>query len=389
MIQVSHALDPFRQEEIRRTIVAWYRAGHRDLPWRRTRDPYRIWLSEAMCQQTRVETAIPYYERFLALFPTVADLAAAELDSVLAAWAGLGYYSRARNLHATASEVVRRYEGTFPDTVEALMALPGIGRYTAGAVASIAFGHPAPIVDGNARRVLCRLFALEGDPSRPPLDGLLWEVAAALVPASAAGDFNQGMMELGARICTPRSPSCHTCPVAARCEALRLGRVGAIPPVRGRPPAREVERVGLAVRDPRGALLMARRPPRGLLGGLWELPGGEVGAGESPTEAAARLAEGSLALGAGVLVARGPVEHRFTHLRMVLWVLETRGAGSLAPSPFAEYDAVEFLGPAERAALGLSALALRSLHLLGEPDGHERTRAPGPPRARRGRGGGP
>ncbi|MCK6526905.1 A/G-specific adenine glycosylase [Myxococcota bacterium] len=379
MRHVSHAPDPILQAEIGRYIVAWYRAGHRDLPWRRTTDPYRIWLSEAMCQQTRVETAIPYYERFLALFPTVADLAAADLDSVLAAWAGLGYYSRARNLHAAASEVVRRHAGVFPDTVEALMALPGIGRYTAGAVASIAFGRPAPIVDGNVRRVLCRLFALEGDPSRPPLDGILWEVAAALVPTDAPGDFNQGLMELGARTCAPRSPACGACPVAARCGALRLGRVAEIPSARARPPAREVERVGLAVRDASGALLMARRAPRGLLGGLWELPGGDLEAGEAPPEAAARLAEGSLALAGGALEARGRVEHRFTHLRMVLWVLEAPAARGVAPSPFGGYDALAFLGPPARGAVALSALALRSLHLLGEPDGHERARRTGPP----------
>jgi len=195
-------------KSIRRALLDWYRANRRDLPWRRTRDPYAIWISETMLQQTRVETVIPYYERFLERFPDVAALADAESDDVLGAWAGLGYYSRARNLQAAARQIAERHGGRVPDDVEALRALPGIGRYTAGALASIAFDRPEPIVDGNVARVLARVKGIREDVKQPAVVKRLWEEAARLARGPAPGDLNQALMELGATVCVPGEPRC-------------------------------------------------------------------------------------------------------------------------------------------------------------------------------------
>ena len=199
--------------EVRGALLGWYRRHKRDLPWRRTRDPYAIWLSETMLQQTRVETVIPYYERFLARFPSVQALAEAAPDEVSKLWSGLGYYSRARNLHAAARKVVDGYGGELPSDVAALQELPGIGRYTAGAVASIAFDRAAPIVDGNVARVLARLLDLRDDVSAPATQQRLWAEAEALARGPKPGDLNQSLMELGALICTPRAPKCLLCPL--------------------------------------------------------------------------------------------------------------------------------------------------------------------------------
>ncbi|HSG04908.1 MAG TPA: A/G-specific adenine glycosylase, partial [Nitrospiria bacterium] len=198
---------------LRKHLLAWYRKSRRDLPWRRTRDPYHILVSEIMLQQTQVDTVIPYYHRFLKAFPTVSKLSRAPERKVLKLWEGLGYYSRARNLHRAAKEVHSGFEGKVPDTLEKLESLPGIGRYTAGAVASIAFDRRTPIVDGNVKRVLCRLFAIEDDPAATSVKNRLWELAESLVPGKSPGDFNQALMEFGATLCRPRNPSCGECPV--------------------------------------------------------------------------------------------------------------------------------------------------------------------------------
>ena len=221
---------------VRRALLAWYRANRRELPWRATRDPYAIWVSEAMLQQTRVETAIPYYERFLERFPDVAALASADLDDVLGAWAGLGYYSRARNLHAAARLVAERHGGEVPDDVEQLRALPGVGRYTAGAIASIAFDRPEPVVDGNAARVLTRLHDIREDVRSARVARRLWEESAALVRGPQPGLLNQALMELGARVCTPRAPRCPTCPLLRHCAAYRAGDPESLPVAAGPAP---------------------------------------------------------------------------------------------------------------------------------------------------------
>ena len=205
-----------RRDAVRRRLLAWYATTRRDLPWRRTADPYRIWLSEAMLQQTRVETVIPYYERFLSRFPTPRALACADEQDVLRAWAGLGYYARARNLKRAAELIVRDHDGRIPSEPDALSSLPGVGRYTVGAITSIAFGKRAPVVDGNVSRVLSRLEAV-----RAPASAWLWDLAGRLVPPDAPGDFNQAVMELGATVCTPRAPSCPRCPLASSCTVSR------------------------------------------------------------------------------------------------------------------------------------------------------------------------
>lgn len=245
-------------------LSAWFVREKRDLPWRRTRDPYRIWISEAMLQQTRVETAIPYYLRFLETFPTVGALAGASEDAVLAAWSGLGYYRRARALRAAAQAVVERHAGSFPEEIEPLLELPGIGPYTAGAVASIAFGRREALVDGNVRRVLSRVF---GEPDEARIGSL----ARDLVPASDPGTWNQALMELGALVCTPREPRCERCPISGRCVARKEGRIAELPVPKARPSTIRVDVVVLAAsRD--GRWLLERRPPAGRMAGMWQMP---------------------------------------------------------------------------------------------------------------------
>ncbi len=259
------------QEKFRRNLVHWYQRHHRKLPWRATRDPYKIWVSEIMLQQTRVDVVRNYYKRWLHAFPTVHSLANAPYPRVLKLWEGLGYYSRARNLHQAAKLVVREHRGTLPATVEELMSLPGIGRYTAGAVASIAFHQRAPLVDGNVARVFARVFGVERDVTKPATQKTLWEMAGAIIPQKDPGTFNQALMELGALICTPANPRCNLCPMRGVCVARTMGRQDVLP---NRGPRRTHVRI---VHDTawvrRGnKFLLQRRPAKGLLAGMWELP---------------------------------------------------------------------------------------------------------------------
>ena len=265
---------------LRRSLLAWYRAGRRDLPWRRTCDPYRIWISEIMLQQTTVGAVVPYYRRFVRAFPTVGALAAARLDDVLAAWSGLGYYRRARHLHQAARVVVERHGGRFPRRLADALALPGIGRYTAGAVLSIAFSERLPVVDGNVARVLSRLLLLRGRQSAAHR-GRLWSAAAELAAETASpGDWNQALMELGATLCAPRDPACGECPVARRCAARAAGLEGRIPPPRrARRPVHVRSAVALVSR--RGRFLLRRRTDAALpMRGLWEFPAAHPGGGD-------------------------------------------------------------------------------------------------------------
>jgi A/G-specific adenine glycosylase len=308
---------------LRGQLLRWYRAHRRDLPWRRSSDPYAIWISESMLQQTRVDTVIPYYERFVARFPDAQALARANLDEVLEQWTGLGYYSRARNLHRAAQVLVREYDGQLPDDPEALRALPGVGRYTAGAVASIAFDRPEPVVDGNVARVLARLRDIREDVASAPVVRRLWEEAAALAAGPDPGDLNQALMELGATVCTPRRPRCSDCPVARRCAALRTGDPEALPVKTRKTPPRPIAAVAGRV-ERRGRLLAVQRPPEGLLGGLWELPGGELLAGEDPASAMVRSLRERTGLAVPGVDALGEVEHVFTHLRLTLHVFRCK-----------------------------------------------------------------
>ncbi len=299
-------------------MLDWYDAERRDLPWRRTRDPYRIWVAEVMLVQTQVDTVIPYYERFVERFPDPRALAAADLDEVLKLWEGLGYYARARNLHNAARILVERYAGKLPSDETRLRTLPGIGPYVAAALASIAFDRPVAAVDGNLRRVLSRVYDL---PS--PSAKALRELAGPIV-AQRPGDVNQALMDLGSRVCTPRAPRCGDCPVAKLCRARARGTIDARP---GRRPRRARPHydiaAGLVWREG-GELLIAKRPADGLLGGLWEFPGGKCEPGE-PLEAALVREIGEEL---GIEVEPGPkiaaVEHAYSHFAITLHAFHCR-----------------------------------------------------------------
>jgi A/G-specific adenine glycosylase len=263
---------PSRGDPPAANLVTWYRRHRRDLPWRHTRDPYAIWIAEIMLQQTTVQVVLPYYDRFLQRFHNVGSLARARVSSVLAAWSGLGYYRRARHLHAAARRIRDVHEGQFPTRFEDVLALPGVGRYTAGAIASIAFGQQRPILDGNVARVMSRHLGLRGDPRTAANTRRLWSAATSLVEASAApGDLNQALMELGATLCTPAAPGCARCPIAVSCAARRSGRQLEIPPPRRRRQQIMVP-VRLALIERCGRILLRRRDGTGLLDGMWELP---------------------------------------------------------------------------------------------------------------------
>jgi A/G-specific adenine glycosylase len=295
--------------EIRRSLLEHYDWNRRELPWRGEIDPYRVWVSEVMLQQTRVEAVIPYYRRWMERFPDVNAVALAHEDDVLGLWEGLGYYSRARNLHRAARVIQGRHGGELPRAFSELRQLPGFGNYTAGAVASIAFGAPEPAVDGNARRVLSRVFDLERPSARE-----LTARASELVDPARPGDFNQALMDLGATVCTPRSPRCGACPLRLHCAALANGTVGARPSPRARRPSPERTFAVAVIVDAHQRALLQRRPRRGLLGGLWAFPESEIGEGDVPVETARERAAalGIRSTEGEVLAA---VRHAFTHFR--------------------------------------------------------------------------
>ncbi|NOY52607.1 MAG: A/G-specific adenine glycosylase [Deltaproteobacteria bacterium] len=257
--------------KIRSALLRWYKTCGRDLPWRRTRDPYRIWVSEVMLQQTRVETVIDYYHCFLEAFPAVTALAVADLEAVLKIWEGMGYYARARNLHRGAQAVVEKWDGELPRNLPDLLRVPGIGRSTAGAILSLAFEIPTPVLDGNVKRVVARLFALRGDLKRPALEKKLWRYSELLTPKGRVHHYTQAVMDLGAILCTPRRPNCPHCPLQNECRAFRLQLQEKIPaPSKKR--SLPHHHVALGVIRKRGRILIYRRPVEGLLGGLWGFP---------------------------------------------------------------------------------------------------------------------
>ncbi len=307
-------------------IAAWQsRHGRSTLPWQGTCDPYRIWLSEVMLQQTRVETVIPYYERFLARYPTVEALARAPIDHVLALWSGLGYYARARNLHAAARAVHECHEGRFPSDFEALVALPGVGRSTAGAIAAFAGGERRAILDANARRVIARHAGIAGDASSAAVLAALWGEAEARLPRRGIERYTQGLMDLGTGPCAQRDPQCLLCPVSADCVARLSGRIEEIPGRRRRapPPRRRIAMlVVLSGRD----VLLEKRPPSGIWGGMWSLP--EIEADAKPAAALAR----EWGLRAAEVHALAPFEHAFTHftLEVTPWRVRAQRATRLA-----------------------------------------------------------
>jgi A/G-specific adenine glycosylase len=344
-------------------LLDWYAGAARDLPWRRTRDPYAIWVSEVMLQQTRVETVIPYYLRFLERFPTPSALAAASLDDVLSLWAGLGYYRRARTLWHAAREVTDRYGGRVPDDEEAMRSLSGVGPYTTGAVLSIAYGRPLPVVDGNVIRVLGRIFALEGDLRSGAGARAVWARAASLVVSDRPGDFNQALMELGSLVCTPAAPRCPDCPVKTECQAWARGETERYPEPAVQRPTKVVR--GHALVSRRGdRVLLGRRRDEGLFGGLWEPPTVLEG-----TRPGARRALSELGLDLSGLRLRhvGDVRHVLTHRVLSIAVLEAPGALALPrrAGGGAGSEPTTYLrfcyAPVDGSKLGLSTLARRVL----------------------------
>ena len=314
-----------RLKAIQKALAAWYRRHGRDLPWRRTRDPYAIWVAEIMLQQTQVATVGPYYRRFLRRFPNATRLARAPLDHVLKAWEGLGYYGRARNMHRAAKEMVRRFGGRLPETHAALLSLPGIGRYTAGAVASIAFGLDEPVLDGNVERVLCRAFCIRRNPKESATRKRLWRLARQLIPPDRASEMNQALMDLGATVCTPRRPGCPRCPLRRACAARQRGAEESVPVKVRRKPVPHWD-VPVAVIRKRGRVLIAQRRPEGLLGGLWEFPGGKQEADESLEACLVREVREELGIGIEVVRALATARHAYTHFRVTLHAFECRHA---------------------------------------------------------------
>jgi A/G-specific adenine glycosylase len=305
-------LAPFAEQ-----LLDWYARSARKLPWRESSTPYSVWIAEIMLQQTRVETAIPYYQRWMERFPDIRALAEVGEQEVLSAWEGLGYYSRARNLHRAARIVMVEYGGCLPGEAAQLRKLPGVGRYTAGAIASIAFGRDEPALDGNIRRVLARVFNVEHPAHSPAGESRLWELAAQNLPSGRAGDYNQALMDLGARICTPRQPDCPACPLSLLCQANLLG-IQAERPVLGRRLPVPHYTVTAAVIRRGEKVLITQRPAGGLLGGLWEFPGGKLEPGEELAFCLRREILEELGVDVTVGEALGVYRHAYTHFRVTL-----------------------------------------------------------------------
>jgi A/G-specific adenine glycosylase len=316
--------DPVAIADFRTGLLNWYRDHKRQTLWRDSSDPYHIWISEIMLQQTRVDQMGAYFERFIAAFPTVESLAAASGDEVLKVWEGLGYYARARNMHKAAKRITFELAGQIPDTYDGLIDLPGVGEYTAAAVSSIAFDRDHPVLDGNVIRVLCRLLRIEADPRRVQTKTELIAAGEALLLRGQAGDFNQAMMELGARVCTPKKPSCLACPVGNSCRArAELDDPTSLPckvPKKHKPHYQ----VAAGIISKGNQLLIAQRPAKGMLGGLWEFPGGKQEEGETLEECIVREIREELGIEIEVVERLTSVEHAFSHFSITLHAMAAR-----------------------------------------------------------------
>ncbi len=350
-----------RKAAFRRRMLTWYRREARELSFRGETDPYKVWVSEIILQQTQVDQGTPYIDRFLSTFPTVDRLARADLDDVLKLWEGLGYYSRARNLHKAAKRIINEMEGRLPSTAGEWERLPGVGPYTAGAISSIALGEKVPALDGNVKRVLARILDLDSSIDDGPTERRLWDVMGRLVQGPAPGDFNQAMMELGARVCKPRSPLCETCPVKCDCRAHAQGNV-LERPVRTKKKAVPHHEIVIAAVKKNGRYLLGKRPPSGLLGGLWEFPGGKLERGESHDAALIRelKKELGIAIQPGALVAT--VNHAYTHFRTTLNVYTCR---HVSGTPCANaHTELKWVRPTEFKRLAFPKANHKFLHLL-------------------------
>lgn len=306
-------------EQIADRILSWYSNHHRDLPWRHTQDPYSIWVSEVMLQQTQVETVIPYYHLFLSRFPSIEALAGASLQEVLKVWENLGYYTRARHLHASAREIMARWGGEIPMTWDELISLPGIGSYTASAIMSFAFGKRVATVDGNVRRVLSRLLGIMDSIDTSQGQRRISEAAAGLIPRKDPARFNHAIMELGATVCTPRRPLCGVCPVQDFCVAFVKGLQETLPVTRKKGPLPHKQMTAAIIADRQRRLLIVQRPPNGLLGGLWKFPGGLCEPEENIKQGLRRAVREELGIRIRVQGSIISVKHAFTHFRITLY----------------------------------------------------------------------
>ncbi len=314
-------MGPIDRSNFSETLLAWYAKHRRELPWRDHPEPYAIWVSEIMLQQTRVDTVLPYFERWMKRYPTIRHLAKADQMEVLNLWEGLGYYSRARNLHKAAQKIVEEFNGNLPADVKLLKKLPGIGPYTAGAIASLAFGQDEPVVDGNVRRVLSRVFNVEVPVDKPEGSEMIWELAADHLPSGKARDYNQALMELGALVCLPRNPTCDDCPVQAVCEAYRLGIQAELPVLKPRMKTPHITVTAAIIRQ-KGLVMITQRPQEGLLGGMWEFPGGKLEEGEDLSSCLEREICEELGVRISVGQAFGVYRHAYTHFKVTLHAFE-------------------------------------------------------------------
>lgn len=366
---MSHSCDSLLltarvRDSLGRRLLAWFDRHARDLPWRRRRDPYAVWISEVMLQQTQVATVIGYFERFLEAFPDVAALAAADEQQVLRLWEGLGYYRRARSLHQAARMLCSGHGGKIPDDAEALAGLPGLGRYTVNAILSQAYERRLPILEANSRRVLCRLVGERGDPATTAIQERLWSMAAALLPAQRVGDFNQALMELGATVCTPAAPACRRCPWAHHCQAHRRGWQDQIPRKAARPRSEAVHEVAVAIWR-RGKVLLVQRSDGGRWAGMWELPRREVPK-RSTVKVAATALLADLGLQADMGAEFATIQHSVTRFRIRLTCLQAdyrHGAVQRGP-----YLACRWVAPASLQDYPLSRPQRRLAELLARPN---------------------
>ncbi len=363
--------DAADRRALRRRLLAWYDAHARDLPWRRNRDPYAVWLSEIMLQQTQVETVKAYFERFLLTFPTIKSLARADEHDVLRLWEGLGYYRRARHLHRAAQIIMAEHGGRFPREPAAVRRLPGVGRYTAGAILSIAFDAREPILEANTMRLLARLLAYGGDPRSTAGQRLLWAAADALLPQRGAGRFNQAMMELGSRLCTPRTPRCEECPLALMCRTNQQGRQQEILPPKSKPPQEAVREAAVLARH-RGRVLLLRWPEGRRWAGLWDFPRFPIQA-EKPAAVRRELAENVFSL-TGAQIASGrqvaTLTHSVTRFRITLECYEADVLSSVRNA--ASKVETRWVRPAELNDYALSSTG-RKLANIVQKDSPRRT----------------
>jgi A/G-specific adenine glycosylase len=320
-------MSPVSQKaKIQAKLLQWFKKNKRDLPWRKTKDPYAIWVSEIMLQQTQVATVIPYYQKFLKSFPTLRHLAKANLSKVLKTWEGLGYYSRARNLYRASRIVLNHFHGKIPDTLEDLLSLPGIGRSTAGAVLSFAFHKEAPILDGNAKRVLSRLFAVSGSPAEIKTEQLLWKISESLIPTGYSNPFNQAIMDLGSMLCTPKEPQCSRCPLHRFCKGSASGEPEKFPIKKIKKKIPHIEAFASVIQKD-GKVLLNQRPPTGLLGGLWEFPNWKIAGKQRSRLRLRNTIKKEMGMNVKVDELIGVLHQTFSHFKLILHVYDCVAMG--------------------------------------------------------------